>query len=39
MPIEISRLTEQDIPEAIECVQKGFADDPYFLWQFDASKV
>jgi hypothetical protein len=39
MTLEIGPLTKQDLPGAVECVQKAFADDPYFLWQFDASKV
>ncbi|KAK2871759.1 hypothetical protein FQN49_002856 [Arthroderma sp. PD_2] len=38
MAIEIRRMTEEDIPGAIECVQTGFADDPYFRWVFDPSK-
>lgn len=32
-------MTKEDIPGAIECVQTGFADDPYFNWVFDVSKV
>ncbi|KAA8648891.1 hypothetical protein EYZ11_006047 [Aspergillus tanneri] len=35
MAIEIVPLTEKDIPEAVECVQTAFAEDPYFLWLFD----
>ncbi|KAM5444055.1 hypothetical protein McanCB56680_006858 [Microsporum canis] len=38
MLVEIRRMTKEDIPGAIECVQTGFADDPYFRWVFDASK-
>ncbi|KAF3483184.1 acetyltransferase [Arthroderma uncinatum] len=38
MAVEIRRMTEEDIPGAIECVQTGFADDPYFRWVFDSSK-
>ncbi|KAK2790598.1 hypothetical protein FQN53_009066 [Emmonsiellopsis sp. PD_33] len=37
MAIEITRLTKEDIPSAVECVQKAFEDDPYFLWVFDAA--
>lgn len=39
MAIEVVRLTEADIPEAIEVIQQAFADDPYFEWVFDASTV
>ncbi|KAE8371248.1 acyl-CoA N-acyltransferase [Aspergillus bertholletiae] len=28
----------EDIPEAVECVQTAFADDPYFHWLFDSSE-
>ncbi|EFR00332.1 acetyltransferase [Nannizzia gypsea CBS 118893] len=38
MLVEISRMTKEDIPGAIECIQTGFADDPYFTWMFDGSK-
>ncbi|KKZ61669.1 hypothetical protein EMCG_03778 [[Emmonsia] crescens] len=38
MTIEISRLAKEDIPCAVEIVQKAFEDDPYFLWVFDAQK-
>ncbi|KAK2745247.1 hypothetical protein FQN57_003942 [Myotisia sp. PD_48] len=38
MVIEISRMTKADIPGVVECVQKGFADDPYFQWVFDLTK-
>ncbi|EGD88925.2 hypothetical protein H112_03842 [Trichophyton rubrum D6] len=38
MLVEIRRMTKEDIPGAIECVQTGFADDPYFNWVFDVSK-
>lgn len=32
-------MTERDIPEAVECVQTAFAEDPYFQWLFDNTKV
>ncbi len=40
MPIQISLLTESDIPGAITAIQEAFADDPYNLWVYnDRSKV
>lgn len=40
MPIEITALTEADIPGAIDTIQQAFADDPYNRWIFnDRSKV
>jgi hypothetical protein len=40
MAIEIVPLTKADIPAAVECVQKAFADDPFFRWAFnEPSKV
>lgn len=39
MAIEVVPLTEADIPGAIEVIQQAFADDPYFKWVFDSSKV
>ncbi|KZF26717.1 acyl-CoA N-acyltransferase [Xylona heveae TC161] len=36
--IEVTPITEQDIPGAIDAVQQGFADDPYNHWIFDRSK-
>ncbi|KAH3079280.1 hypothetical protein KXW28_004374 [Aspergillus fumigatus] len=38
MAIEVVNLTEEDIPEAIEVIQRAFADDPYFKWVFDPAK-
>ncbi|KAF4199306.1 hypothetical protein CNMCM8927_005489 [Aspergillus lentulus] len=39
MAIDILPLTEPDIPDAVVCIQKAFADDPYFRWVFnDSSK-
>ncbi|GAB1212272.1 hypothetical protein ATERTT37_001404 [Aspergillus terreus] len=38
MAIEIVPMTERDIPEAVECVQTAFAEDPYFQWLFDNTK-
>lgn len=35
MPIQVSQITEQDIPGAITCIQRAFADDPYNHWVFD----
>jgi hypothetical protein len=34
MPIEINRMVESDIEGAIDCIQKAFAEDPYFEWVF-----
>lgn len=39
MAIEVVPLTGADIPGAIEVIQQAFADDPYFKWVFDSSKV
>ncbi|KAI9718376.1 MAG: hypothetical protein M1812_004097 [Candelaria pacifica] len=39
MTVEITRLTEGDIPGAIDTIQQAFADDPYKRWIFnDRSK-
>lgn len=35
MAIEIVPLAKSDIPGAVDCVQKAFADDPYFHWVFN----
>ncbi|RHZ50822.1 hypothetical protein CDV55_100024, partial [Aspergillus turcosus] len=32
MAIDILPLTKPDIPDAVVCIQKAFADDPYFRW-------
>ncbi|KAL4886882.1 acyl-CoA N-acyltransferase [Aspergillus karnatakaensis] len=34
-PIQILPLTKADIPQAVECIQTVFADDPFFLFMFD----
>lgn len=39
MAFEVVPLTERDIPGTVECIQQAFAEDPYFLWVFDPSKV
>lgn len=39
MAVEVVPLTKADIPGAIEVIQQAFADDPYFKWVFDSSKV
>jgi hypothetical protein len=39
MPLEITPIREGDIPGAVDCIQKAFADDPYNHWVFDQSKV
>ena len=39
MALQIVPMTKQDIPEAVECVQTAFAEDPYFHWLFDSSEV
>lgn len=36
MSIEISQITDEDIPSAVECIQEAFKDDPYNNW---ASKL
>ncbi|KAJ5156458.1 hypothetical protein N7492_009261 [Penicillium capsulatum] len=39
MSIDIVPLAPADIPDAVDCVQRAFADDPYFRWVFsDSSK-
>ncbi|OCT44901.1 hypothetical protein CLCR_06283 [Cladophialophora carrionii] len=38
MAIEIKPISASDIPSAVECIQQAFADDPYYLWAFDASR-
>ncbi|KAI9838233.1 MAG: hypothetical protein M1837_002507 [Sclerophora amabilis] len=35
MAVNISPLTEADIPGAIDTIQQAFADDPYNHWVFD----
>ena len=35
MPIQITPITEADIPGAVTCIQRAFAADPYALWVFD----
>ncbi|KAI8952066.1 acyl-CoA N-acyltransferase [Xylaria longipes] len=37
MPIQVSPLTERDIPGAVAAIQEAFADDPYNNWVFDKS--
>ncbi|TIA75228.1 hypothetical protein D6C83_00338 [Aureobasidium pullulans] len=34
MPVEITRMVENDIDGAVDCIQKAFAEDPYFAWVF-----
>ncbi|THW48856.1 hypothetical protein D6C76_02596 [Aureobasidium pullulans] len=34
MPVEITRMIENDIDGAVDCIQKAFAEDPYFAWVF-----
>ncbi|KAI1322815.1 acyl-CoA N-acyltransferase [Xylariaceae sp. FL0255] len=38
MPIQVSLLTEKDIPGAVSAIQEAFANDPYNNWVFDKSK-
>ncbi|KAH8704050.1 putative GNAT family acetyltransferase [Talaromyces proteolyticus] len=38
MPIQVRPLQKEDIPEVVECIQQGFADDPYFRWVFNAEQ-
>ncbi|KAK5113721.1 hypothetical protein LTR85_010738 [Meristemomyces frigidus] len=35
MPLQVSQITEQDIPGAVTCIQQAFKDDPYNHWVFD----
>ncbi|KKK16905.1 hypothetical protein ARAM_002676 [Aspergillus rambellii] len=37
MDIQILPLTQLDIPQAVECIQTVFVDDPYFLYLFNPS--
>jgi len=39
MSIQVTPITETDIPGAISCIQQAFADDPYNNWVFDRTKV
>ncbi|KAH7384357.1 acyl-CoA N-acyltransferase [Phaeosphaeria sp. MPI-PUGE-AT-0046c] len=40
MPIQVNRMTEEDIDGAIDTIQQAFAEDPYNLWIYpDRSKV
>ncbi|KAI9744783.1 MAG: hypothetical protein M1818_001708 [Claussenomyces sp. TS43310] len=40
MPIQVTPLTEADIPGAITTIQEAFASDPYNLWVYnDRSKI
>lgn len=39
MAIEVLPVTTADIPAAVACIQKAFADDPFFKWMFNTSKV
>ncbi|KAK6006393.1 hypothetical protein QM012_006803 [Aureobasidium pullulans] len=34
MPVEITPMVESDIDGAVDCIQKAFAEDPYFAWVF-----
>jgi len=34
MAIEVSPLTEADIPGAVTCIQQAFSEDPYNHWVF-----
>lgn len=34
MLVEITRMVEGDIEGAVDCIQKAFAQDPYFAWVF-----
>ncbi|KAL2822769.1 acyl-CoA N-acyltransferase [Aspergillus cavernicola] len=37
MDIQILPLSKADIPQAVECIQTVFADDPFFQYMFDPS--
>ena len=39
MPIQISPIKREDVPGAVECIQKAFQEDPYHEWVFDREKV
>lgn len=40
MAIKVALMEEEDIPGAVDCIQRAFADDPYNRWVFnDRSKV
>jgi len=39
MPIQVTKITEQDIPGAIKCIQEAFAEDPYNHWVFNDRKT
>lgn len=39
MAIELLPITTAEIPAAVACIQRAFADDPYFQWIFNTSKV
>ncbi|EYE92294.1 GNAT family N-acetyltransferase [Aspergillus ruber CBS 135680] len=39
MAIEVLPITTADIPAAVACIQRAFADDPYFQWIFNPSKL
>ncbi|EED14845.1 GNAT family acetyltransferase, putative [Talaromyces stipitatus ATCC 10500] len=38
MSIQILPLQQEDIPGVVECIQEGFADDPYFKWVYDGTR-
>ncbi|KAK1709506.1 acetyltransferase [Colletotrichum lupini] len=38
MTIEVTDLTEADIPGAVKAVQQAFSGDPYNVWVYDQSK-
>jgi GNAT superfamily N-acetyltransferase len=38
MPIEVTPLSEADIPGAIACIQNAFSEDPYNNWVFNDRK-
>ncbi|RDW81248.1 uncharacterized protein DSM5745_04805 [Aspergillus mulundensis] len=35
MDVQILPLSKRDIPQAVECIQTVFADDPFFTYMFD----
>jgi len=39
MPIQVTPISEADIPGAITCIQEAFANDPYNNWVYDRTKV
>lgn len=39
MTVQIHPLAPRDIPDAVECIQTVFSDDPFFRYIFNQSTV